>query len=54
VNRAPRVSVVIPTYQNADFIAETIESVLAQTYDDFEVVVSDHSSDDGTWDILQR
>jgi glycosyltransferase involved in cell wall biosynthesis len=49
----PRVSVVIPAYQNADFIAETMDSVLAQTYGDFEVVVADHSSTDGTWELLQ-
>jgi glycosyltransferase involved in cell wall biosynthesis len=54
MSRPPRVSVVVPSYQNADFIAETVDSVLAQTYDDFELVVSDHSSDDGTWEILQR
>lgn len=50
----PRVSVVIPAYRNADFVAETIESVLAQTFDDYELVMADHSSDDGTQTILER
>lgn len=50
---SPRVSVVIPAYQNAAYIAETVESVLAQTYTDFELVVADHSSQDGTWELLQ-
>lgn len=50
---SPRVSVVIPSYNNADYITATLDSVLAQTYDDFEVVVADHSSTDATWDLLQ-
>lgn len=51
---SPRVSVVIPAYQNVDFVDATIESVLAQTFDDFELVVSDHSSTDGTWEAVAR
>ncbi|MFY0406865.1 glycosyltransferase family 2 protein [Solicola sp. PLA-1-18] len=51
---SPRVSVVVPSYQNADFIEATIESVLAQTFTDLELVVADHGSTDGTWDLLQR
>ena len=43
-----KVSVVIPTYNGADFIAGTLQSVLTQTFSDFEVVVSDDASSDGT------
>lgn len=50
----PRVSVVVPAYQNAAYVAATVESVLAQTYPDFELVVADHSSTDETWSVLQR
>jgi glycosyltransferase involved in cell wall biosynthesis len=48
------VSVVVPSYNNASFIEATMDSILAQTFQDFELVVADHSSQDGTWDLLQR
>lgn len=50
----PSVSIVIPAFRNARYINETVESALAQTYADLEVVIADHSSDDGTWEAIQR
>lgn len=50
----PQVSVVVPSYNSARYIAETLESILAQTYEDFELVVADHTSTDGTLDIVAR
>ncbi len=50
----PRVSVVVPAYRNADYLAQTLDSILAQDYDDYELVVADHSSGDGTEQLLQR
>lgn len=50
----PRVSVVVPAYNNGQYIEATIRSVLAQTWTDFELVVADHSSSDDTWDRLQQ
>lgn len=49
----PLVSIVIPAFNNELFIAETMRSVLRQTYQYIEIVVADHSSHDHTQDILE-
>ena len=51
---APRLSVVIPAYNNGATIEETVESILGQHEVDFELIVADHASTDDTWDRLQR
>lgn len=50
----PAVSVVVPAFQNRATIAATMHSILSQTYTDFELVVADHSSTDGTLQEARR
>lgn len=48
------VSVIIPTYNRADLITETIESILAQTYGNIEIIVVDDGSTDETFAVVKR
>jgi GalNAc5-diNAcBac-PP-undecaprenol beta-1,3-glucosyltransferase len=51
---APFFSIVIPTYNRADFIALTLQSVLEQTFEWFEVLVVDDGSKDNTAEVVGR
>lgn len=48
------VSVVMPAYNAEKYIAQAIESILAQTYQNFEFVIVDDASTDKTWNILKK
>jgi len=50
----PRVSVCIPVFNGAEYIGESIESVLGQTLSDFELIVCDNCSTDATADVVGR
>ena len=49
----PKVSVVIPACNQARYLAESIQSVLAQTYNDYEIIVVDDGSTDGTRAVVE-
>jgi len=49
-----KVSVIIPTYQSVQFVRDALESVLAQTYQDYEIIVVDGGSTDGTLKVLEE
>ena len=48
----PLVSVIIPSYNHANFIGKAIQSVLDQTYNKYEIIVIDNHSNDGTHEIV--
>jgi glycosyltransferase involved in cell wall biosynthesis len=50
----PRVSIAVPAYNCERFVAQSLESLLGQTYGDFELVISDNASTDGTEDVCRR
>jgi len=50
----PKVSVLIPTYNMSEYLQDAIESVLAQDFNDIEIVVGDDCSTDDTYDVMQQ
>lgn len=50
----PKVSVCIPTYNYAEYISFAIESVLNQNFKDFELLIQDDCSTDGTQEVVQK
>ncbi len=52
--KVPLVSVIIPTYNSAHYIVEALESVFEQTFQDFEIIVIDDGSIDGTGEVLKK
>jgi glycosyltransferase involved in cell wall biosynthesis len=47
-NHSPKVSIGMPVYNGGSFIKEALDSVLAQTFTDYELIISDNASDDDT------
>ena len=53
MEKIPLVSVIIPMYNSAKFISQTLESLLYQTMKDFEVVVVDDCSSDNSVEVVE-
>ena len=49
----PIVSIGVPVYNTERYIAGTLDSLLAQTFPDFELIISDNASTDGTREICE-
>lgn len=49
-----KVSIITPTYNSIQFVEETIQSILNQTYQNWEMLITDDCSTDGTWELLQN
>ena len=54
MNIAPLVSVIMPSYNSKKYIKKAIDSVLEQTYSNFELIIVDGNSTDGTLDIVDE
>jgi len=50
----PRVSIGLPVYNGGKYLAGAIEALLGQSYEDFELIISDNASTDGTAEICRR
>ena len=54
VNTYPKVSIVMPTYNRAKYIGETIQSVRRQTWQNWELIIVDDGSTDNTEDLISQ
>ena len=50
----PKISVVMPVYNREQYLRESIESILNQTFTDFEFIIVDDQSTDSSWQIIQE
>lgn len=53
MNYLPKISVIIPTYNNATFLRESIDSVALQQYDNLELIIVDDGSSDNTQQVIE-
>lgn len=50
----PKVSIGLPVFNGENFLRQALESILSQTFEDFEVIISDNASNDGTEKICRK
>ena len=54
MNAAPRLSIGLPVYNGEKYLAESLNALLGQSYEDFELIISDNASTDSTADICRQ
>jgi len=54
MSTAPRLTVGLPVYNGEEYLAESLEALLGQSFTDFELIISDNASTDDTGDICRR
>jgi glycosyltransferase involved in cell wall biosynthesis len=54
MNKNLKISFIIPVFNEGEFLDQCLDSILGQTYQNFEAVFSDNCSQDHSWDILSR
>jgi glycosyltransferase involved in cell wall biosynthesis len=52
--KLPKISIVVPSYNKVKFIAQTLDSIIMQTYPNLEVIIQDGGSTDGTVGIIKK
>ena len=52
-SRAPKVSIGLPVFNGENYLAETLESLIKQSFRDFEIMISDNASTDRTQEICE-
>ena len=50
----PRVSILIPTYNRADYLSTALDSALHQTFSELEIIVVDDGSTDNTAEVIRK
>lgn len=54
MNTVPQLSIGLPVYNGANYLAESLEALLGQSFGNFELIIADNASTDGTADICRR
>ena len=54
MNQPPLCSICVPLYNKKEYLTQTLETVLGQTYSNIEVVISDNGSTDGSSEIARE
>ena len=52
--KSPAISVLLPVYNAEEYVANVIESILQQTFADFEFIIIDDYSSDKSWEIVKK